>query len=249
MADEGERAEPPARLPAEHARVLYGPAAEAADRERVLAEVERAAREHAAAERAGAATGRGSSPDIESAPRPESREELDEGAASSSRAVWHKPRAAQVTSAIALVAVLALAGGYALGSSRSVPRPAASATSSPLPTVLYFDDRDGEVIHLAVAHPGDTRSSTVTLPEMVRGWSLATACLSRDSTPRTVPKTTAVLLDGAGRQLGSWTVPCDTAERRYFAIPAPARPTRVQLLLVLDDRDVSAAWATIDPNR
>lgn len=246
MADEGERAESAARLTTDHARVLYGPGTDVRDRERVLAEVARAARERAAAARGAGETASGPSADIEPEPNAPHEPAPAVPATGSAR---HRLRTALVGSAVALVAVLGLASGYALGSSRSAPRPAASPTSAPLPTVLYFDDRDGEVIHLAYTHPGDARSSTVTLPEMAQGWSLAAACLSRDSTPRTLPKVTAVLLDGAGRQLGSWTIPCDTAERRYFAIAAPARPTAVQLLLVLDDRTVSAAWATIDPNR
>jgi len=150
-----------------------------------------------------------------------------------------------------LVAAVALAGGYAIGAARQEPGRAAAGAPTPstLPTVLYLDDRDGEIIHLEYRRPGDPRSVQARLPEMLAGWSMATACLSRTRRPRTVPTETVLLLDGAGRQLDSWTVPCDTAERRYFAIPAPARPTTVQLIVTFDDRAVSAAWATIDPNR
>jgi hypothetical protein len=115
--------------------------------------------------------------------------------------------------------------------------------------VLYFDDRDGQVARVAYVRPGDRRSRAVRLPEMLSGWTLSAACLSRTARPRAVPTQTVLLLDAKDRQLGAWTLPCDTVERRYFAIPAPARPATVRLVLVLNEAVVRQGWVTIDPYR
>jgi hypothetical protein len=228
-------------------RALYGPGVSDDERRAVAARLQ-----DAAPQRVGADAPRGA--DDENADRPDAearpRTAAPQAAAEARRRIGWR-RAAVLVPAAAVVAILALALGYALGTARRPVAPGAADRPTPtaLPTVLYLDDRDGEVLHLEYRRRGDPRSVQARLPEMLAGWSMATACLARNSRPRTVPTQTVLLLDGAGRQLGSWTVPCDTAERRYFAIAAPAHPTTVQLLLVLDDSDVRAGWATIDPNR
>src|SRR4051794_17909734 len=246
-----------ALLQPDDARALYGPgasdderrAAAARLRDAAAARLRDAARMRPAAAELVAADAEGGE-SLDAQPTEAADPDALSGPPDPQRSPWWR-RAAVLVPTAALLAVLAVAGGYALGSARQEPGLSAAGrpTPSALPTVLYLDDRDGEVLHLEYRKPGDPRSVQARLPEMLVGWSMATACLSRNSRPRTVPTETVLLLDGAGRQLDSWSVPCDSAERRYFAIPAPAHPTTAQLIVAFDDRTVSAAWATIDPNR
>ena len=147
------------------------------------------------------------------------------------------------------VALALLAGAYFAGAAQPAASRAAPSPTA-LPTVLFYDDRDGQGARLAVGGGWSGRRCVeVNLRGMLRGWSVSMACLSRSARPRVVPTQTVLLLDDLGQQIGLWRVPCDTVERRFVALNAPARPASVRLVLVVDEASVRAGWVSMDPTR
>lgn len=229
----------PGELPHRFAAELYGREADALRRRRIADEFEAERRRRA---RVAAAI------DVASGWRPPSVVERGSPADPATEAPARSPRRRRWRWAVTGAAGVALlTAGYAVGATRPTPSRAAPAPT-PLPTVLFYDDRDGQVARLALGDGQSRRRSVaIRLPAMLRGWSVSMACLSRDPRPRAVPTQTVLLLDGRDRQIGHWRIPCDTVERRFVAMAAPAVPLEARLVLVLDDAAVRAGWVTMDP--